>query len=357
MAMSVLKQLSNAVGLAALTVAAASPAVAFVLDGRETGTEYSTADVFDVDFLLNTSGVSGAPPITTVSGGTLKIGRVGSGDIFAILKVPIPVVDLVSGPPTSSSPTATAGSGWKPSASGLVEHPLDKLVSSDQFNFKLPVLGVESPVNIDLINDNLLKAKNGSGPTGAAGATAPVLPVDKEDPNLGLADGAGSVVAASTSLVYNLTGKDFTGGGAGSGDARDPTRFYGDAIVTTTDPNPSVSPDPLDPTTNPDGLAPPPDWIQAVQYEIQFDGNKFPGAFPGAALWTMMAIHASPNKFDLHKFINIVCLQIVGGPQTNCVPSSGPPQSSTPGISEPGTLAVFSVGLLALAWRRRRRRV
>lgn len=357
MAASVLKQLRNAVGLAALTAAAASSASAFVLDGRETGTEYATADVFAVDFLLTGVNLSfdttdgTADGDITISGGTLKIGRVGTtGDIFAILNVPISVVDNVVGPDATGSPTATAGSGWLPGTTGAPKHPLDKLVKSDKFEFTLPVGGGNAPVNIDYINDNLIAKEPPPAGTGAAGAFAPVVD-----------DGAGSVVAASTSLVYNLTGKDFTGGGAGTGDARigDNSGFYG--TVVDGKPNPSASPDPLDFTKNPSGLAPPSDWIQAVQYEIQFDGTKFPTGAPfGAAALISPSIHASPNKLNGDNVVNVVCLQIVGGPQTGCVPSSSPPPPpppGSPGISEPGTLGAFSVGLLALAWWRRRRAV
>jgi len=177
----------------------------------------------------------------------------------------------------------TAGSGWVKQDGSPQGHSLSDLLNSDKLEFDLSVGGSSVGVRVEY---------------------------DLETAGAGSGDG---VVGYATSLQLNLV-NGFDDGGN--------------------------SPDPIlglstDETDN---------WVQAVQYEMQFDGSLFDtGTTIAVNDLSNIILHASPNKGKFDNKVTVTCT-------SDCTPDT------TTTVAEPGMLSILGAGLLGFAMFRRRRR-
>ena len=254
-------------GVAVAVALAASPALAFTVDGAfDPGEGYT--ETLTATFNLTGGSLSSAE-------GALQIGRDGAlGNIFLLLTVPTAIKDNTYGANTSI--------GW-----GTTSHAFDKAVGSEKWKFELDVAGTDETVELKL----------------------------REPPSELKSDGSGAVLGGATSMDFNL----FL--------FADPTSVDGIDLPQDSPPLPPPSgtivtdQDQYDFVNNGGGTFQ--DWIFAQQYELEIDGSQY-GAFTDlgdfAANISMAEVHASPNKADANNVTTVTFEPPAPGPDPQPVP-------------------------------------
>jgi hypothetical protein len=244
---------------------------------------------------------SPSTPSTSPSyGGVLRLGRGananetgGNGDIFVLLEIPTEIHDLTFG--------ANAAPGWN---DGIA---FKTVTGSENLAFTLDVDGSDRDVKIKM------SSKDKDGGTG----------VKLEQ------DGGGAVLDASTSLAWNIA--QF---GPYADNADSP--FCGNSPATD-----QACYDYLD---NND-----PNYEYKQMYEFQLDGSLFSDVTDNlidiAGFISDSLVHASPLKSGEGGDGVITC---INDPNVDC-PVLEPPVS----VTEPGSLGLLALGLLALRFRRK----
>ena len=182
--------------------------------------------------------------------------------------------------------------GWGADALSGKHHNFKDLVGSDKAQFVFT--DDTGAIVLDFVLDYLAPIGSGWGAS-----------VESRDGEI-LTGSADDILAFGTSLDFNLNA-------------------LGYSQFTENSPEPAI----------PGEYTPPPpsapDWIFEVVYEVQISGDAFGAAEFGGA--EIPIVHASPNKLGKNKVF-----PVIGKP-----------------IPEPATIALFAIGLLAMAARHPRR--
>lgn len=315
-----------------LTLATSSHAE-FIVDGILTPGFDSGYQEFALEFVEEGGAVgSGYFGKLWLGFGKTAADPAGTNDIFILLEVPTEIQDLTFG--------ENASWGWydtsdpdpnKWDRSGAAEY--DKVQGSENWSFCFGLIG-----NCGDDQTVKIKMKDDKGSGDSNDGLPPGFKIDKDED--------GVVVAASTSLDYNLRSSDLSSTIAGNQVMTmftEDSPFCGDVRTHTSDQD---CYDELD--LNYD------DYEYAQRYEIQIDNSTFALTDVNEVFDYInnSTFHASRPKFiDDNTDFELPCLD----PGGTCDPVNPPTQPPPPpGVPLPSSLSLFALAGAVLVGRRRK---
>ena len=319
--------------VAGLTFAASSQAE-FIVDGILTPGADADYQEFELEFVEESGAVgSGYFGKLWVGFGRTAMDPIGTNDIFILLEVPTEIQDLTYG--------ANASWGWYDTSdpdpnnwdrSGAAEY--DRVQGSENWSF---CFGLVNDSHDDQSIKIQMKDTKSSGDS--HDGLPPGYKIDKDDDNV--------IVAASTSLDYNLRSTDLSPTIAGDQVMTmftEDSPFCGDVTTHTSDQD---CYDELEANYE--------EYQFAQRYEVQIDNSMFALSDVNEVFEYInnSTFHASRPKYvDDNTDFTLPCLD----PGGTCDPVNNPPDTPppAPGIPLPSSLSLFALAGAVLVGRRRK---